>query len=68
MNENGTEAFSGTEGQLIVTETQIEIMDLSPGSVYAFTVKVTLELVDVTNLFTNIILRLSHLRVRVISP
>ena len=42
MNENGTEAFSGTEGQLIVTETQIEIMDLSPGSVYAFTVKVTL--------------------------
>jgi len=40
MNENGTEAFSGTEGQLIVTETQIEIMDLSPGSVYAFTVKI----------------------------
>jgi len=39
-NENGTEKFSGTEGELILTDTEVELLDLSPGSTYVFTVKV----------------------------
>jgi len=41
MNENGTEAFSGTEGQLIEQENDyIQVTDLSSGALYAFRVKV----------------------------
>ena len=39
-NENGTEEFSGTEGELVVMDTWVELIDLSPGTTYAFTVKV----------------------------
>jgi len=39
-NENGTEAFSGTEGELIVAnDNSIEISDLSEGATYDFIVK-----------------------------
>merc|ERR1719495_2158801 len=40
MNENGTEAFSGTEGELILKETTVELSDLSSGATYEFQVKV----------------------------
>jgi len=41
MNENGTEAFSGTEGQLIEQENDyIQVADLSSGALYAFRVKI----------------------------
>ena len=40
-NENGTEAFSGTEGELIITDaTEVQIDQLSEGATYDFTVKV----------------------------
>ena len=42
MNENGTEAFSGTEGELILKETTVELSDLSSGATYEFRVKVSL--------------------------
>jgi len=39
-NENGTEAFSGTEGELIIAnDNSIEISDLSEGATYDFIVK-----------------------------
>jgi hypothetical protein len=39
-NENGTEEFSGTEGELVVMDTMVELLNLSPGTTYEFTVKV----------------------------
>ena len=39
-NERGTEEFSSTEGELVVMDTWVELIDLSPGTTYAFTVKV----------------------------
>ena len=44
-NENGTEAFSGTEGELILTETEVMLDHLSSGATYDFTVQVRLDTV-----------------------
>ena len=67
-NENGTEAFSGTEGELIIIDdTEVQIDQLSEGATYDFTVKVVYnELVCLS--IQVIYQRLLLLRVKVISP